>query len=185
MTRALLSFRNRQRTRALKVLLLRRLVRYLLERELGVGQYELGFHFVEPEEMARVNQRFLQHEGSTDVITFDHGPGATDSAPAGSDKPSQRAGLETGAAKLHGEIFISVADAVKQAREFSTTWQAELARYIIHALLHLRGHDDVNPAARKLMKREEDRLLRRVSAKFPLPALARTRNAKRETRNSS
>jgi len=163
----ILAFRNRQQTHLLNLPLLRRLTCHVLEHELGVNQYELGFHFVEPEEMARVNQQFLQHDGSTDVITFDH------------------AALETDAPNLHGEIFISVADAVKQAREFGTTWQAELARYIIHALLHLRGHDDVNPAARRVMKREEDRLLRRVFAEFPLAALARTRNAKRETRNSS
>jgi probable rRNA maturation factor len=162
-----LAFRNRQQARSLNLPLLRRLTRRVLEQELGVSQYELGVHFVEQEEMARVNQQFLQHEGSTDVITFDH------------------AGLETGAPNLHGEIFISVADAIKQAREFSTSWQAELARYIIHALLHLRGHDDLNPVTRKAMKREEDRLLRRVSAEFPLLMLARTRNANRETRNSS
>ena len=162
-----LAFRNRQQTRSLNLPLLRRFTRRVLEQELGVSQYELGFHFVEPEEMARVNQQFLLHAGSTDVITFDH------------------AGLETRAPNLHGEIFISIADAVKYAREFGTTWQAELARYIIHALLHLRGHDDLNPAARKVMKSEEDRLLRRVSAEFPLAALARTRNAKRETRNAS
>ena len=167
MTRALV-LRNRQHTRALALPLLRRLTCHLLEHELGVTDYELCFHFVEPEEMARVNQQFLQHEGSTDVITFDYGE------------------LEapiSGVPKLHGEIFISVADAVKQAKEFRTTWPAELARYIIHALLHLRGYDDLQPAARKVMKREENRLLKLAAARFPLRELAQTRNLKPETRN--
>ena len=40
------------------------------------------------EEMARVNWQFLQHEGSTDVITFDHSaPGAPASGPACSTVP--------------------------------------------------------------------------------------------------
>ena len=151
-----LSFRNRQRTRALALPLLRRLTRYVLEEEFGVKAYELGFHFVEPDEMARVNQQFLQHEGSTDVITFDH--------------------ADAGAPGLHGEIFISVADAVEQAREFATTWQEEVARYIIHSLLHLRGHDDLEPAKRRVMKREENRLVKIVSTKFALRSLTGARH---------
>ena len=154
-----LAFRNRQRTRSLNLPLLRRVTCRVLEQELGVSQYELGFHFVEPEEMARVNQQFLQHKGSTDVITFDH------------------AGLETGAPNLHGEIFISVADAVKQSREFGTTWQSEVVRYIIHGLLHLCGHDDLQPGKRRVMKREENRLLKKVSTQFPLLSLARPRHS--------
>ena len=55
MTRVL-AFRNRQRTRALNVSLLRRLTRHLLESELKAPDYEIGFHFVEPTEMARVNE---------------------------------------------------------------------------------------------------------------------------------
>src|ERR1700704_3748815 len=78
-----LSFRNRQCTRAIAVPVLRRITRHVLESELGVADYEFGVHLVEPEEMARVNQQFLQHEGSTDVITFDHSaPGAPASGPA-------------------------------------------------------------------------------------------------------
>ena len=172
MTREL-SFRNRQRTRPLAVPLLRRLTRHVLEDELGVMDYELCFHFIGAAEMARVNEQFLQHTGSTDVITFDHlMDGAPASGPARLRGETERAGSEAGAPPLHGEIFISVADAVKQAREFGTTWQSEIARYVIHGLLHLRGHDDLNVAARKVMKREENRLLKLVAAKFPIADLA-------------
>jgi len=156
---------NRQRTRALKLTSVRRVARYVLESELGLNDYELGIHFVSANEMARVNQKFLQHEGSTDVITFDYGDGAE----------TQR---------LHGEIFISVADAVKQALAFRTTWQSEVIRYVIHGLLHLRGFDDLQPAQRRAMKREENRLLRIVESRFALRELPRTRNSKLKTRNS-
>jgi len=147
--RPALSFRNAQRTRTLNVPLLRRATRHLLEKELGIGHYDLGFRFVDSAEMAQVNERFLQHSGSTDVITFDYCDDAPDAA-------------------LHGAIVVSIADAVRQAREFRTTWQSEVVRYIIHAVLHLRGHDDRTPAARKLMKREENRLLKCIESKFAM-----------------
>ena len=151
---AVLAFRNRQRVRPLRLPLLRRISRQVLAGELGVTDYEVGFHFVNAVEMARVNETFLQHGGSTDVITFDHSDGA---------EPE----------RLHGEIFISVPDAVKQAREFRTTWTEELVRYLIHGLLHLRGYDDLQPALRRVMKREEERLLRLVAAQFDLREIGR------------
>ena len=150
-----LSFRNRQRIRTLDLAQLRRVVRHLLTAEFQTRQAELGFHLVAAPEMARVNQTFLQHAGSTDVITFNH-----------TDSPS--------ADSLHGEVFICLDDAVAQAKQFRTTWQSELVRYVIHALLHLRGYDDRNPAARRKMKREENRLLRQIVRRFPLRRLARS-----------
>lgn len=162
--RRVLVFRNRQRTRALNVHLLRRVARHVLEQQLEANEYELGVHMVDAHEMARVNKQFLQHEGSTDVITFDHGS-------------SKR--------WLHGEIFISIPDAVKQACDFKTTWQSEVVRYLIHGLLHLRGYDDSQPAKCRAMKREENRLVKRIESQFAVKRPARTGNSKLETRNLS
>lgn len=155
----LLSFNNRQRTRTVDIPLLRRIARHVLEMELSVENYELGIHLVDADEMASVNEEFLGHEGSTDVITFDH----NEQAPSAVNPP----------ATLHGEIFISLPDAVKQAREFKTTWQSELVRYLIHGILHLRGHDDLHRTARREMKREENRLVKRVAEIFSVRTLAR------------
>lgn len=137
-----LVLRNRQKDRPLSLRALRRTILDLLAA-MGLGA-ELGVHFVGPREMARVNVAFLGHEGSTDVITFDHG-----STPE----------------RLHGECFISVADAVAQARDFGTSWDAEVVRYVIHAILHLRGFDDLEPAARRVMKRQENRWVRWATAR--------------------
>ena len=164
MTRVL-SFRNRQRTRALNLPLLRRITRHLLEKELGVTDYELGFHFVDAPKMARLNQQFLGHEGSTDVITFNHAE----------EHPSPH--------RMHGEVFISVPDALKQAGMFQTTWPSEIVRYIIHGLLHLSGYDDLKAAARRVMKHEERRLLRHVAKSFRLADIAR-RSSQLPTLNS-
>jgi len=162
-SRFTLQLRNRQRDRRLNLPFLRRILRHVLAEQLRVPAAELCFHFVSPEEMARVNWQFLQHEGSTDVITFDYGERSAVSG--------QRS------AGLCGEAFICVNDAVKQAREFGTSWQSEVVRYAVHALLHLRGYDDLQPAKRRVMKREENRLMRELAAAFDLSQLE-TPNAK-------
>ena len=155
-----LQVRNLQRERTLKSKFLRDLARALLEEELRLSSYELGITFVSPARMAAMNQQYLGHEGSTDVITFDHRQG-------------NEVGEGENAAELAGEVFISVADARQQAREFSTFWQEELVRYIVHGVLHLRGFDDVAAAQRKVMKREENRLVRRMAARFKLREIGR------------
>ena len=62
--------------------------------------------------------------------------------------------------------------AVQQAREFNTTWSSEVVRYVVHALLHLQGYDDLQPAKRRVMKREENRLLRALERQFDLGEVA-------------
>jgi probable rRNA maturation factor len=151
-----LVLRNRQWVRAVDLRQLRRLSRTLIEDLLGLRGYELGVHLVAASEMTRLNGQFLQHTGSTDVITFDHS----------TDLPIDRPAL-------HGEVFICLDDAVKQARQFGVTWQAELVRYIVHGLLHLLGHDDHDPVARRRMKREEDRLVTELAGRFRLSQLSR------------
>src|SRR4051812_43673725 len=97
---------NRQTTRRISLPLLRRITTHFLEQVAPTAGYELGIHLVAASEMARLNQQYLQHEGSTDVITFSYREG--------------RRG------PMLGEIFICIDDAVKQAKEFRTTWQSEL-----------------------------------------------------------
>lgn len=151
---SLLSIRNRQRTRPVDLRLLRKITNFLLKEILNQPQFELGIHLVAADEMAKVNETFLQHAGSTDVITFDY-----------NDAKSKN--------ELHGEIFISIDDAVKQAKEFRTTWQSELARYIVHGILHLQGYDDLDSVSRKKMKRVESQTLKRLAKYFPLKQLHR------------
>jgi rRNA maturation RNase YbeY len=67
-----LAIRNRQRVRRVDLPGLRRIVRTLLEDLLLIHQYELGVHLVTADEIAELNETFLHHEGSTDVITLDY-----------------------------------------------------------------------------------------------------------------
>jgi rRNA maturation RNase YbeY len=149
-----LSIRNRQRFRRVNTRLLRELTLTLLNEEFRCESFEVCIHLIGAREMARINETFLQHEGSTDVITFELSDGVRRQ-------------------DIAGEIFISVADAIANARQFHTTWQEEVVRYVVHGLLHLRGYDDARPAAHRRMKREENRILRSVLRHFRLHQLAR------------
>ncbi len=151
---SVLVLRNRQHTRPVDLRLFRKITVFLLKEILNQPQFELGIHLVAANEMAGVNETFLQHAGSTDVITFDY-----------NEDESRN--------ELHGEIFISVDDAVKQAREFRTTWQSELARYIVHGILHLQGYDDLDSVSRKKMKRIESQTLKRLAKEFSMQQLQR------------
>jgi probable rRNA maturation factor len=142
---------NRQRTKRIEARQLTAMVRALFsELELDEAASELEINLVGLRTMARVNWDFLQHEGPTDVITFDH---RDSDAPAGNHQ-------------IYGELFICLDVAAGQAREFGTTWQSELVRYVVHGVLHLLGYDDLEPELRRTMKREENRLVRRLEKQF-------------------
>lgn len=146
--------RNQQREVPCRARPLRALARAVLaEPELAPLRAftELGVYLVGDRRMSALNARHLDHAGPTDVISFDYGPGVP--TPEG---PSGRS----------GELFLGVPEAVRQARRYHTAWPAELARYLVHGLLHLAGYDDTTPAARRRMKRVEDRLVRRLAARF-------------------
>ena len=157
-----LSLLNRQRTKKINTRLLREIVQAVfaeLKIE-SVESVELGISLVRAREMTLLNETFLKHEGSTDIITFDYQEPGT-----GSRKPEL---------KLHGELFICVDEAILQAKRFRSTWQSEIVRYVVHGILHLLGHDDLKPALRRRMKREENRLVRRLSRKISFAQLSRT-----------
>lgn len=149
---------NRQRKKKVNTRLLKEIVLSSIT-ELGIGQAELGITLVAAREMALVNETFLQHEGSTDVITFDHA--------------EKQAAQSRKQKNIHGEIFICVDVAIAQAKEFQTTWQSELVRYAMHGVLHLLGYDDLKPNLRREMKREENRLVRLLEKRFSFAQLAR------------
>lgn len=165
---------NRQRARKLDLRLLKKMAAAALD-ELNIAGAQLGIVLVGAKESALLNEEFLGHEGPTDVITFGyHGPKTPVAGPAGK-RPAADSILGTRDADpapgLHGEIFICVDEAERQARQFGTTWQEEIVRYVVHGILHLTGHDDLNTAARRKMKRIEGRLVRELSRRFALSKL--------------
>ncbi|HWB61391.1 MAG TPA: rRNA maturation RNase YbeY [Chthoniobacteraceae bacterium] len=76
-----------------------------------------------------IHRRFMDVDGPTDVITFDH-----------------------------GEIIISAPMARTQAREFGTRLDHEIGLYIIHGLLHLNGYDDKTTQEARVMHKLQNRV---------------------------
>ena len=149
MSDRLLSIHSRQRRVKLNSRFIRKVVLSLLSREFQATTYELSLRFVGASEMTMLNETYLRHKGSTDVITFDYG--------------SVR-----GEAPLAGDVVVCVDEAIAQARRFGATWQTELMRYVVHGLLHLSGFDDKTAAKRREMKRREDQLVRAIAGQFSL-----------------
>src|SRR5262249_23578189 len=133
-----LLLRKRQRTRSVDLQLFRRVAQTLLTELLGLKRFELGVHLVAAPEISRINRNFLNHEGSTYVITFDYSHAAKTSRVPLKSGAHSRNSRDISTAP-HGEIFICLDEAVRQARQFRTNWQSELVRYLVHAMLHLRG----------------------------------------------
>ena len=147
-----LTVRNRTRAGALDIPLLRRIALALLRELLDRQDFELGLYVVDAKEMTQLNQTHLRHRGPTDVITFDYGD------------PAQPR-------RLAGEIFVCLDEAVRQAARYHVTWQSEIARYLVHGVLHLAGYDDAAAASRRHMKKREDLLVRALGRRFRLRQL--------------
>ena len=80
--------------------------------------------------IAQIHRQFLAQSGPTDVITFEH-----------------------------GEIVVSVTTAVRQSKLENETPDRELARYIVHGMLHLNGHLDETPTDAAEMWRAQEAVL--------------------------
>lgn len=150
-----IAFRNTQRDCRIDGKFLRAIMAYLRETEFSEFQGEACFHLVSKRRMAEVNWEFLQHEGPTDVITFDL-----------AEDPEGITFL--------AEIYICPGVAIDQAKEFETNWQDELIRYHVHALLHLKGYDDLTPPERRKMKQQEERIMKRIRTDFAIKDLERS-----------
>lgn len=81
-----------------------------------------------------INQKYLQHDYFTDIITFDYCEGD----------------------RLSGDLFISVDSVRENSVGFGTEFKDELNRVIIHGLLHLVGYDDHTEKDIKLMRSKEN-----------------------------
>ena len=81
-----------------------------------------------------INQRFLQHDYFTDIITFDYCEGD----------------------RLSGDLFISVDSVRENAIEYGSSFNGELNRVMVHGILHLIGYDDHTDEDIRQMRSKEN-----------------------------
>lgn len=98
---------------------------------------ELNFIFVDDEYLLDLNQKFLNHDTLTDIITFDNSIGNI----------------------LHGDIYISVQRVQENAQDFKVDFETELHRVMIHGILHLVGYGDKTAKEAQTMRAKENHYL--------------------------
>ncbi|HKI78669.1 MAG TPA: rRNA maturation RNase YbeY [Ignavibacteriaceae bacterium] len=111
-----------------------------LKKELNFKVLSLTINFISSEKIISINKEYLNHNYSTDIITFNY---------SGDNR------------NLDGEIFISCQDAQFNAKTFNNNLREEFKRLVIHGILHLLGYEDVKEKDKKVMKRLENDLVNR------------------------
>ncbi|MBI5504104.1 MAG: rRNA maturation RNase YbeY [Deltaproteobacteria bacterium] len=101
------------------------------------------------ERIRELNRQWRGKDQPTDVLSFSLLEG--ESMAGGSD--------------LLGDIVVSVETLRRQAREGNWSDQEELARLLLHGLLHLLGYDHEREADESVMKAQESRLARALLAR--------------------
>ncbi|MBD3409409.1 MAG: rRNA maturation RNase YbeY [Ignavibacteriales bacterium] len=109
-----------------------------MKRDLGFELRSLEIDLAERARILDINKKFLNHNYATDVISFDYSEDG-----------------ET----LDGEVICSPEVAEENAERFGVERPAEVARVIVHGVLHLLGYDDQTAAERARMKAIEDKLV--------------------------
>jgi len=91
---------------------------------------EISVLIVSDRKIASLHRQFMNESRPTDVITFQH-----------------------------GEIFVGVESARRNARRFGNAFERELRLYVVHGLLHLHGFDDRNAASARRMQVVQRKIL--------------------------
>lgn len=122
---------------------LKNIARNVLKGE-GRGDSELSIVLVGQKRMRELNRRYRKKNKSTDVLSF----------------PESRLSPFSVSSKngvYLGEIVISLWDVKKNAKRFGIPWREELARDLIHGILHLVGynHEKSDSEAKKMFQLQE------------------------------
>ena len=107
----------------------------ILEEKCKVG--EINYIFCDDNYLLKINVDFLNHDTLTDIISFDYSVGK----------------------KLHGDIYISIERVLDNSKDFKTNFDDELARVIIHGVLHYCGYKDKSPVEQTIMRAKENHYL--------------------------
>lgn len=100
-------------------------------------QRNINIVFVDDEYITQLNKQYLNHNRTTDVISF-------------------RLNDDD---KIEGEIYINIEQTKRQAKEYKIRISEELNRLLIHGTLHLIGYTDTTPRTKKKMSLLEDMYL--------------------------
>ena len=95
---------------------------------------DINYIFCDDDFILDINQKYLEHDYYTDIISFDYSVGN----------------------ELHGDIFVSVDRVRENAEDFNVSFDDELRRVIIHGVLHYCGYKDKSEEDERMMRVKED-----------------------------
>ena len=126
--------------------------------EIGERGSSVSLTFVRDAEMRALNRAHRGNDAPTDVLSFPLYPAEA------FDRTRPR---DAGPERMLGDIVVSVDTARRQAAEYDAPLAREVERLLIHAVLHLAGHDHVDAGERAVMEAEERRLADAIGMPWP------------------
>lgn len=108
-------------------------------RHLKIRGRDLSLLLTDDAEMRALNREWRNLDRTTDVLSFE------------------------GDEEHLGDVVISLDQAERQAARFKVSLNEELARLLVHGILHLLGHDHKEPAERRAMNALTEEILEVVS----------------------
>ncbi|HDO27464.1 MAG TPA: rRNA maturation RNase YbeY, partial [Bacteroidetes bacterium] len=94
--------------------------------------------------LIEINKKFLNHDNYTDIITF---------------STSKKNNI------ISGEIYISIERVKENSKNRNDTFISEVARVMVHGILHLMGYGDHAPDEKNEMRQKENNYLSLLSLK--------------------
>ena len=107
----------------------------LLNKQIG----DIHIALMGDQALLELNQKHLGHNYYTDVITFDY----------------------SNAKAINCDIAVSTDRVSENATLEGVSVENELARALIHGILHCVGYSDKTPPEKQIMRKKEDEMLKR------------------------
>lgn len=104
-------------------------------REEKNSPLNINYIFCSDKYLSELNKKYLHHNTFTDILTF---PDLSNSK------------------KISGDIYISIERIQENAENYLQLVDNELARVMVHGILHLLGYKDKTPRDKEIMTRKED-----------------------------
>jgi len=101
---------------------------------------DINYIFCDDEYLLQINKDYLQHDYYTDVIGFQYSEGK----------------------ELSGDIYISVERIEDNAQQNEVDFKNELARVVIHGILHFMNYKDKSEEESKKMRELESQYITEI-----------------------
>ena len=115
------------------------IINYVFSKE-KINLYEISVIFTSAIYVSDLKKKFFLKDQWTDVIAF----------------PLHCIKKE----KIEGEIYISMPTAKENANKFNQAYEKEVARLIIHGVLHLLDYSDQSYKGKQIMSKMEENILK-------------------------